>query len=96
MKKLQEEPTVEDIAWTPRIYVALDVRWADHQAIMSPFRKFYQNDQFLNSFTMYSNSSSYNSSYMDSIDSKIPPISFKLGEEGPEGWWEILSHIPEI
>ena len=52
---------------------------------MSPFWKFYQNDQFFNSFTMYSNSSSYNSSYMDSIDSKIPPIDFKLGEEGTEG-----------
>ena len=47
---------------------------------ISPSRKFHQNDQFFNSFTMYSNSSSYNSSYMDSIDSQIPPIDFKLGE----------------
>ena len=38
---------------------------------MSPFWKFYHNYQFFNSFTMYSNSSSYNSSYMDSIDSKL-------------------------
>ena len=50
-----------------------------------PFCKFYQNGRFFNSFTMYSNSSPYNSSYMDSIDSKIPPISFKLDEEGPKG-----------
>ena len=39
--------------------------------VMSPFWKFYQNGQFFNSFTMYSNSSSYNSSYMDSIDPKF-------------------------
>ena len=63
---------------------------------MSPFRKFYQNDQFFNSFTMYSNLSSYNSSYMDSIDSKITPIDLKLGEEGPKGLWGILSHISDI
>ena len=55
--------------------------------------KFYQNDQFLNSSTMTSNSSSYNSSYMDSIDSKIPPIGFRLGEEGLDGWWYILTHL---
>ena len=54
-------------------------------SVIPHFRKFYQNDQFFNSFTMYSNLSSYNSSYMDLIDSKIPPIAFKLGEEGPEG-----------
>ena len=51
---------------------------------MSYFCKFNQNEHLFNSFTMYSNSSSYNSSYMDSIDSKIPPIAFKLGEEGLE------------
>ena len=64
--------------------------------VIYPFRNLYQNDQFFNSFTMYSNSSSYNSSYMDSIDSKIPPIDFKLGEEGPDGLWDILSHISYI
>ena len=58
---------------------------SSHSYIMSPFRIFYQNDQFFNSLTMYSNSSSYNSSYMDLIDSKIPPIAFKLGEECPKG-----------
>ena len=52
---------------------------------MFHFCKFYQNDQFFNSFIMYSNSSAYNYSYMDSIDSKIPPIDFKLGEEGIMG-----------
>ena len=34
MHNLQEEPIVEDIAGTPRIYVALDGRHADHQATM--------------------------------------------------------------
>ena len=34
MHNLQEEPTIEDIAGTPRIYAALDCRQEDHQAIM--------------------------------------------------------------
>ena len=32
LHNLQEEPIIEDIAGTPRIYVALDGRQADHQA----------------------------------------------------------------
>ena len=64
--------------------------------VMSHFWKFYQNGQFFNSFTMYSNSSSYNSSYMDSIDPKIPPIYFKIGEECPKGLWDILGHLLNI
>ena len=35
MHNLQEEPIVEDIAKTPRIYVALDGRREDHQATMA-------------------------------------------------------------
>ena len=31
---MQEEPTIEDIVGTPRIYAALDGREADHQATM--------------------------------------------------------------
>ena len=34
LHNLQEEPTVEDIAATPRIYVALDEQDADHQTTM--------------------------------------------------------------
>ena len=34
MHNLQEEPTIEDIAGTPYIYVALDDRQADHQDTM--------------------------------------------------------------
>ena len=34
MHNLQEEPTIEDIARTPQIYVALDGRHVDHQATM--------------------------------------------------------------
>ena len=34
MHNLQEEPTIEDIAGTPRIYAVLDGRQADHQATM--------------------------------------------------------------
>ena len=34
MHNLQEEPTVEDVAGTLRIYAALDGRHEDHQAIM--------------------------------------------------------------
>ena len=34
MHNLQEEPTIEDIGGTPRIYAALDGRQADHQATM--------------------------------------------------------------
>ena len=34
MHNLQEEPTAEDIARTPHIYVALDEWWEDHQATM--------------------------------------------------------------
>ena len=34
LHNLQEEPTIEDIVGTPRIYAALDGRHAEHQATM--------------------------------------------------------------
>ena len=34
LHNLQEEPTIEDIPGTPRIYVAFDGRHVDHQATM--------------------------------------------------------------